>query len=253
MFIVIAVLYTITVYGSLPERIATTFDFHNNPTGFMNKNTYNMILIGYMIIMALILMILDRIYVYPVFPIPLMSAICGAMELFCLIMHLAILEAPVFEGTGVFGTLVILLGLPCVYMLLHMKVYKGEEEELPRESPVWTDRPPHGWLSTVFFFARPILPHKVLAYAEGLVLQSSTYRFMIPWKQINSLRRATYSEAMGAWAMRVVSSPSRSVIMHLADQKLPLVFSIDNRERLISEWENRRTPKTSPVLRSPEG
>ena len=122
-----------------------------------------------------------------------------------------------------------------------MKVYRGDEDALPHGRPLWTDNPPQSWLTVVFFFARPILPHKIMAYAEGLVLQSSTYRFMIPWKQMGTIRSATVGEAMGAKAMRVVSSPSRSIIIHLVDQKLPVVFSIDNEARLISEWENRRT------------
>jgi hypothetical protein len=241
LFIAIAVLVTVAVYGSLPERIATTFDFENRPTAFMDKATYVTVLIGYMIIMAVIMLVVDRLYSYPVFPVPMMSAICGAIQLFCLIMHLILLEIPVFPETGVFGTIVLLLGLPCMYVTLHMRLYRGGEDELPRGKPLWTDSPPHGWLSTVFFFARPILPHKVMAYAEGLVLQSSTYRFMIPWKQISAMRSATLGEAMGAKAVRVVSSPSRSVILRLAGQKLPLVFSIDNESRLISEWENRHT------------
>jgi hypothetical protein len=239
LFIATAVLVTVSVYGSLPERIATTFDFENNPTAFLNKATYIMVLIGYMIIMACIMLIMDRRYLYPVFPVPMMSAICGAIQLFCLIMHLIILEILVFPEAGIVGTLVILLGLPCIYVIVHMKFYRRDEDALPQGRSLWTDNPPHSWLTVVFFFARPILPHKVMAYAEGLVLQSSTYRFMIPWEQIRIIRRATAGEAMTADAMRVVSSPSRSVIMHLVDQKLPVVFSIDNEARLISEWENR--------------
>jgi hypothetical protein len=239
VLIAISILVTVSVYGSLPERIATTFDFENKPTAFMNKSTYVTVVIGYMIIMAVVMALLDRYYTYPVFPVPMMSAICGAIQLFCLIMHLIILEIPVLPETGILGTLVILLGLPCIYVPLHMKVYREVEDELPHGRPLWIDNPPHSWLSVIFFFVRPILPRKVTAYTEGLVLQSSTYRFMIPWKQISMIRRATVGEAMGAKAMRVVSSPSSSVIIHLLDQKLPLVFSIDNEARLISEWENR--------------
>jgi hypothetical protein len=239
LLIAIAVVVTVAVYGSLPERIATTFDFENNPTAFLNKATYVTALIGYMIIMALVMLLLDWRYTYPVFPVPMMSAMCGAIQLFCLIMHLILLEVLILPGKSILGTLVILLGLPCIYIVLHMKFYRADEDDLPHERPLWTDTPPHGWLTVIFFFARPILPHKVMAYAEGLVVQSSTYRFMIPWKQIDAIRRATVSEAMGAKAMRVVSSPSRSVIVHLVGQKLPLVFSIDNEARLIAEWKNR--------------
>jgi hypothetical protein len=239
-FVAVAVLVTIAVYGSLPTRLATTFDFNNNPTGFMNKATYVTVVIGFMAAMLFIMIVMDRYYIYPIFPVPMMSAICGAIQLFCLIIHLLILEVPVLPETGILGTLVILLGLPCVYVYLHMTLYRGEEEELPHGRPLWTDTPPQGWLSVVFFVFRPILPHEVIAYAEGLVLKSRTYRFMIPWKQIRSIRRATVSEAMGAMGMRVVSAPSRSVMLHLSGQKLPMVFSIDNEARLIGEWEKHR-------------
>ena len=59
LFIAMAVLVTVTVYGSLPHRIATTFDFQNNPVGYMNKTIYVTVLIGYMMIMAIIMMIMD--------------------------------------------------------------------------------------------------------------------------------------------------------------------------------------------------
>jgi hypothetical protein len=239
LLIAIAIAVTVAVYGSLPERIATTFDFENNPTAFLNKATYVTVMLGYMIIMALVMLILDWRYTYPVFPAPMMSAMCAAIQLFCLIMHLILLEVLILPGKSILGTLVILLGLPCIYIVLHMKFYRGAEDELPHERPLWTDTPPHGWLSVVFFFVRPILPNKVMAYAEGLVLQSSTYRFMIPWKQIGTIRRATIGETMSAKAMRVVSSPSRSVLVRLVDQKVPLVFSIDNEARLIAEWKSR--------------
>jgi hypothetical protein len=240
VLIAVAVLITVSAYGSLPERIATTFDFKNNPVGWMDKGTFFSMLIGYMLIMAIIMVMLDKLYTYPVFPVPMMSAICGAIELFCLIMLLLTLEILAFPKTGVFGALAALIVLPCIYAILHMKVYRGDEEALPRGRPLWTDRPPRGWLSVIFFFVRPLLPHKVMAYAEGLVLQSSTYRFMIPWGQISRIRGATVGEALGAKAVRVVSSPSRSVLLHLKNRKTPLVFSIKDEARLISEWKGRR-------------
>ena len=74
IILVLAVVTTIVVYDSLPTRLATTWDFQNNPTGFMQKANYVAIVLGYMIGMAVLFVALDRLVVYPIFPVPLMSA-----------------------------------------------------------------------------------------------------------------------------------------------------------------------------------
>jgi hypothetical protein len=240
LFVVIAIVTTIMVYDSLPETLATTWDFHNRPTGHMQKTSYVAVVLGYMGGMFVLLMALDRFMIYPLFPVPLISAIAGWMELFCLLMHFAILDIGVIPTKTVFGTIVLLLVVPSIYVAVHMKLFRGTMSELPQGVPLWIDNPPHGWITTIFFFVRPILPREIIAYSEGLVLRSSTYHFMIPWKQIRSVKHATMNMAMMGWGVRIVSSPTRSVEVSLKDGKLPLIFSIDNEARLIAEWEKRR-------------
>jgi hypothetical protein len=240
LFVVIAIVTTMTVYDSLPETLTTTWDFHNRPTGYMQKTSYAAVVLGYMGGMLVLLMVLDRFLVYPLFPVPLMSAIAGWMELFCLLGHLAILDMGVIPTKTVFGTIILLFSVPSVYVAVHMKLFRGPMSELPQGVPLWIDNPPHSWLTTVFFFVRPILPREIIAYNEGLVLRSSTYHFLIPWEQIRSVKHAKMKMAMMGWGVRLVSAPSRSVEVSLVDGKLPLIFSIDNEARLIAEWERRR-------------
>ena len=115
-----------------------------------------------------------------------------------------------------------------------MFIFRRMDNDISDSSPLWTDKSPQSWLTTVFFFARPILPHKVVAYRKGLVLRATTYSFGISWDQITSIEHATSREAMTGKGMRLNTSPSRSVKLKLKDKKLPLVFSIDNEKRLIS-------------------
>jgi hypothetical protein len=240
LFVAVAVVATGVVYGSLPARLATTWDFQNNPVGYMQKASYVKLVLGFMLVMAVLMPILDRFYVYPVFPVPMMSAISGSLELFCLIMHLLIINVLILPGLTVTHTIFVLLGTPCAYAILHMIVFRSDAADLPRGLPLWTDTPPHSWLTVVFFFARPILPHKVIAYNEGLLLQAATYRFAIPWEQIRLIKQASTGEAMGGIGVRVVSAPSRSVKLYLAGHKLPVIFSIEDEARLTAEWEKRR-------------
>jgi hypothetical protein len=240
LFVVIAIVTTIMVYDSLPETLTTTWDFHNRPTGHMQKTCFVAVLLGYMVGMMLLFIVLDCFMVYPLFPVSLMSASIGWLELFCLLMHLAILDLGVIPTKTVFGTIILVLAVPSVYVAVHMKLFRGTMSELPQGVPLWVDNPPHGWLTTIFFFVRPILPREIIAYKEGLVVHASTYHFMIPWKQIRSVKHATMGMAMMERGVRLASSPSRSVEVSLVDGKLPLIFSIGNKGRLIAEWERRR-------------
>ena len=240
IILVIAVVTTIVVYDSLPTRIATTWDFQNNPTGFMQKANYVAIVLGYMIGMAVLFVALDRFFVYPIFPVPLMSAVGGALELFCLLIHLSIINVGVLPNLTILETIIMLCAAPCVYVVVHIMLFRGAMGDMPGDIPLWIDKPPQSFLTTVFFFVRPILPREVVAYNEGLVLHAATYHFMIPWVQIRSLKHATTSKAMFGIGVRLSTSPSKSVELYLADFKVPLIFSIDNEARLIAEWEKRR-------------
>ena len=240
IIVVIAVVITTVVYDSLPTRLATTWDFQNNPVGFMQKANYVMMILGYMIGIAVLIMAMDRIFIYELFPVPVMSAVGGAIELFCLLIHLTIINVPVLPNLTILGTIFMLCGTPCAYIVVHMILFRGRGDEVPVGIPLWVDSPPQSWFTIVFFFVRPILPHKVIAYDEGLVLHAAIYRFMIPWKQIRSLKHATTRKTLSGMGIRVSSSPSRSVELYLAGFKLPLIFSIDNEVRLIAEWEKRR-------------
>ncbi|MBW1859977.1 MAG: DUF1648 domain-containing protein [Deltaproteobacteria bacterium] len=236
----IAVVTTIVVYDSLPATLATTWDFQNNPTGFMQKTNYVAAVLGYMIGMAVLFMALDRFMVYRLFPVPLMSAIGGAMELFCLLVHLSIINVGLPPDLTILQTIIVLFAAPCAYVYVHMKLFRGTMGDMPAGIPLWIDKPPQSFLTTVFFFVRPILPREIIAYNEGLVLHAATYHFMIPWGQIRSLKHATTSKAMMGMGVRLASSPSRSVELRLVEGRLPLIFSIDNEARLIAEWEKRR-------------
>ena len=244
IILVIAVVTTIVVYDSLPARLATTWDFQNNPTGFMQKANYVAIILGYMIGMAVLFMALDRFVVYPIFPVPLMSAVGGAMELFFLLIHLSIINVGVPPNLTILETIIMLCAAPCAYVIVHMVFFRGTMDDMPGSIPLWIDKPPQSFLTTVFFFVRPILPREVIAYNEGLILQAATYHFMIPWEQIRSLKRATTKKAMLGVGVRLSSSPSKSVVLYLEDFKVPLIFSIENEARLIAEWQNRRDVNT---------
>jgi hypothetical protein len=239
LIVAVAVAITVVVYDTLPARIATTWDFQNNPVGYMQKTNYVIVILGYMIGAAILFMALDRLVVYRAFPVPLMSAIAGGMELFCLLMHLAILEVFDALNLSIFETILMLCSIPCLYVIVHMIFFRQNRDNRPMGLPLWIDIPPHSWWTRIFFFVRPILPHKVIAYDQGLVLRASLYAFTIPWKQIRMLTRATTIEALGAMAVRVPSAPSRSVKLSLKDAGLPVIFSIDNAARLIAEWERR--------------
>jgi hypothetical protein len=240
LFVLIAIVVSVSVYDSLPDRLATTFDFKNRPVGYMNKDTYMAMIIGYMSVMAVFFLALDRLYLYFIFPVPLMSAISGAIQVFILIMHMMILDIHILPDMSVLASIIVMCAIPCVYLVIHFKVFRRDEDEDHRGMPLWLDVPPHGWISRVFFFVSPILPNKVIAYNEGLVLKARLYRFMIPWAQIRSIEHATTGEAMSKMALRISSAPSRSVKLYLADQKLPVIFSIADEPRLIDEWKQRR-------------
>ncbi len=239
LFVLIAIVVSISVYESLPDRLATTFDFENKPVGYMNKDTYTAMILGYMVVMAGLFLALDRLYFYFIFPVPLMSAISGAMQVFILTIHLMILDIHIFPDISVMASIIVLCSIPCLYVVIHFKVFRGDEDTGHRGIPLWLDVPPHGWISKVFFFVSPILPHKVIAYNEGLVLKARLYRFMIPWDQIRSIEHATTGEALGKIALRISSAPSRSVKLYLVDQKLPVIFSIADEPRLINEWKRK--------------
>ena len=240
LFIVLAVLSTSAVYDTLPARIATTFDFENNPAGYMQKTTYTVVILGYMIAMASIFMVFDRFYMYVIFPVPLTSAISGAIQLFTLIMHLMILDIGIFPDLSVTWSIIMICTIPCAYVLIHMVALRRMDNDISDRNPLWTDNSPQSWLTTVFFFTRPILPHKVVAYRKGLVLRATTYSFGISWDQISSIEHVSSRKAMTGTGVRLNTSPSRSVKLKLKDKKLPLIFSIDNEKRLIREWKARQ-------------
>jgi hypothetical protein len=121
-----------------------------------------------------------------------------------------------------------------------MIIFRSGSDEIPRETPLWFDTPPHSWLTVFFFFLRPILPHQIIAYNSGLVLRSKIYCFRIPWEQIRSLEHAATWEALGGRTIRISSSPSRSVKLKLVDHKYPLIFAINNEDRLLAEWEKHK-------------
>jgi hypothetical protein len=239
IFVMIAIFVSISVYDSLPDRLATTFDFKNNPTGYMNKATYTYMILGFMAIMTGLFLVLDRLYFYFTFPVPLMSAISGAMQLFILFMHIFILDLHNLPEMSVITSIIVLCAVPCLYFFIHLKIFQRDEGEGPRGLPLWQDVSPHSWLAKVFFFVRPILPDRVITYDDGLVIKASLYRIMVPWDQIRLIEHATVNDIMRKMAIKLTSAPSRSVKLYQKDQKLPIIFSISDESRLISEWKQR--------------
>lgn len=239
LFVVIAIGVSIFVYDSLPDRLATTFDFKNNPVGFMDKDTYTLLVPGYMVVMAGLFLVLDRFIFFFIFPVPLMSAISGAIQVFTLVMHLYILDIHILPDMSVMTSIIVLCTIPCLYIIIHFKAFRRDKDEGHRGVPLWLDVPPQGWLSRVFFFVGPLLPAKVTAYNEGLVLYAKLYCFMIPWNQIRSIEHATAGEALSKMGLRISSSPSKSVKLFLVDRKIPIIFSIADESRLINEWKKK--------------
>lgn len=239
LFCVAATIALALVYDSLPERLATNFDFEGTPTGWMAKGSYTALILGAMWGMLAFLLALDRFLVYRSFPAPVLSAVTGGTELFMLAIHLGTIQVYRLEGVPASIILTVILALFAVYVAVHCLVARRHEEE-PAGPPLWTDYPPHGLLDTILFFVRPFLPGEVRAYEEGLVLRAWLYTFAIPWETIEAITHATVWEAVGGMAVRVASSPARAVKLKLSGTKLPLIFSIQDERRLIEEWERRR-------------
>ena len=152
IILVLAVVTTIVVYDSLPTRLATTWDFQNNPTGFMQKANYVAIVLGYMIGMAVLFVALDRLVVYPIFPVPLMSAVGGALELFCLLIHLSIINVGVLPNLTILETIIMLCAAPCAYVVVHMMLFRGTMGDMPGDIPLWIDNPPPEFSYNRFLF-----------------------------------------------------------------------------------------------------
>ncbi len=238
IFCVAATAASAIVYEGLPERLATSFGPAGQPTGWMAKESYTAFMLGAMWGVLVLLLALDRLLVYGSFPVPVLSAIAGATELLHLVIHLGIIGIYQMEGKSVWTTMPVVLALFVAYIVVHCRVARrrGDEPETP---PLWTDFPPHGILSAVFFFVRPFFP-EIRAHEEGLVLRAWLYTFAVPWDAIESVEHATVWEAMASMGVRIASKPSRAVKLRLAGMKLPLIFSIEDESRLVEEWKKRR-------------
>ena len=239
LFCAAATVISAVVYGELPGRLATSFDFEGTPTGWMTKRSYVTLMLGAMWGMLAFLLALDRLLAYRSFPAPVLSAVTGGTELFLLAIHLGTIRLYRLEGVHALIVLSGILALFTVYVAVHCLVARTGEDE-PPGPPLWVDFTPHGLLDTVLFFVRPFLPGEVRAYEEGLVLRAWLYTFFVPWDTIEALAHATVWEAVGGMAVRVASSPSRAVKLKLSGTKLPLIFSVEHEDRLIEEWERRR-------------
>jgi len=121
---------------------------------------------------------------------------------------------------------------------------RPSRREAPEGTPLWIDNPPSGTFAKVFFFVSPIMPKELIAYEEGLLIKAPMYIFAVPWKNIKKVVEASGWQAVMGMAVRVVSDTSSAVKMEVTGMKLPIMFSVANRGRLIEEWKKRRGEKS---------
>ncbi|MBN1809355.1 MAG: DUF1648 domain-containing protein [Planctomycetes bacterium] len=239
LFCVAAAVASFLVYDSLPDTIPTHFDSAGRPDGWSPKNTYILGMLAMMAGMLVLFLLMDRFLLYFSFPVPLLSGIAGSMLLLMLLVHVGILQVYRLEDVPAWQAVAVMLVVMFGYMAVHCYFARSAPPPRPSGDVLWTDRPPHSLLDTVFFFVRPILPSRVEAYPDGFLIIAALYTFAVPWAAVAKVAPASPAAAMAGSGVRIASSPSHAVSLDIDGMKRPLVMSLEDRDRFIAEWKAR--------------
>jgi len=238
-----AIAASAVTYSGMADTIPTHFNAAGEPNGWMKKLGYTETMLGTMFVTLGIMILLDMLVVYPNFPVPIMSLITGAAVLIQLITHLGIISVYRIQNVPAYVILPAIVVSAVGYIAIFGLLTRPNLRDLPQGAPLWIDNPPHGWFAKVFFFVVPMFPKEIAAYEEGLLIKAPMYIFAVPWKNIKKIVEASGWGAVMGMAVRVVSDASSAVKMEVTGVKLPIMFSIANRGRLIEEWKKRRGEK----------